>query len=193
MDRSDVTVDDEPEDEWLRSQLVARDEVRGAARLRRQRTSGVHPLIPSHWFAPASSECREMYVDGHFYGCISLSQSVGEGLSKFLAEHHNVPPHGQHRQRVARLLAARAVSPVAADAFRRIEGKDRNHIHHLNKEVPRDAAVLEARAAECVQDLLAIEAEVFAFTPDVGGAIRPLRPQYWAVDGKLGPVFIRLT
>src|SRR5882672_7769167 len=105
-----MRTDDAKFEEWCRDQLTARDDARAADRFRRQQTSRVHEIIPNHWFAPASSECRALYVDGHFYGCISLSQAVAEGLSRFLAEHHDVAPQQPQGARVAALLAAGALS-----------------------------------------------------------------------------------
>jgi hypothetical protein len=188
----EVQSNDPEYDEWCRDQLASRDAARADDRFRRQQASRVHQVIPSHWFAPASSECRALYVDGHFYGCISLSQAVAEGLSKFLAEHHGVSHRQAQGLRVAALLAAEAISSDAARAFQAIEGTDRNAIHHLNREIPRDAAMLEARAAECVESLYVIESEIFAFTVQ-GTAIAPRHPQYWTIEGGMGQAYLRIT
>lgn len=47
-------------------------------------------VIPSHWFSAAASECLGMYIGGHFYGAISISQAYVEALGKFIAECHGV-------------------------------------------------------------------------------------------------------
>jgi hypothetical protein len=48
--------------------------------------SKVHPIIPHAYFSAASSQCRDMFVNGTFYGCITLAQSVAEGLARFVAQ-----------------------------------------------------------------------------------------------------------
>jgi hypothetical protein len=49
-------------------------------------------VIPGHWFSAAASECIKMYVDGHFYGAISISQAYIEALGKFFSECHGIRP-----------------------------------------------------------------------------------------------------
>lgn len=46
------------------------------SRMRRYSTVKPHSIIPNAKFAVASSECSLLSRDGHFYGCIALSQAV---------------------------------------------------------------------------------------------------------------------
>ncbi|HUY36469.1 MAG TPA: hypothetical protein VMV69_27275 [Pirellulales bacterium] len=103
-----------------------------ANRIDRSRRTRVHPAIPSGYFSVASTECRDVFVDGHFYGCITLVQSVAEGLAKFLATNNGITPNKNHLALVNALQKHRSnpvISPQAYAAFRTIRGgkkEDRN-------------------------------------------------------------------
>ena len=176
-----------------RAQLQTLDAAQFENRLQRRLATRIHQVIPSEWFAPASSECRDLYVDGHYYGCISLCQAVAEGLAKFLLAKNDLPEAGQHKQRCLLLRKKGVISEVTRLAFICIEGDDRNAIHHLNRDVPQDHDALKRRAEECVDALYAIEKGVFAYGFGAAGTLELHHPEYWTVDGQLARVFIRAT
>ena len=181
--------DDETPEEGLRPLDEARREDRAA----RAAATKVHGIIPYGFFSAASSECRELYLDGHFYGCISLSQAVAEGLSKFVCRVHSVRKTKDPEKRVRRLAKKGLISAEARAAFLTIWGNDRNTFHHLNEDITDDSAELGGRAKECVDALYVIESEIFAFEL-AEGAIRPLKPEYWPTTepGRLA-VYLRLA
>jgi len=159
------------------------------ARLERQARSRIHPIIPGVFFSHASRESRNLFVEGHFYGSITLSQAVAEGLAKFLCESNGVsakPPEG----RAQRLRDKGVISDAALDAFKAIRGTDRNNFHHMNRDVEIDYQKLDARAFECVEGLYAIESEVFAFDTGAGGAISVRHAQYWDIKDGVGAVHL---
>lgn len=166
-------------------------------RIDRYGKSRVHGIIPDGFFASASSECRDLYVAGEFYGCITLAQSVAEGLAKFIAEKNGIGVVEDHRQQINHLQrdrSAPAISAAVYAAFRQIIGRpheDRNDFHHLNSDVEQDYFKLEARVLECIEALYAIESEIFAFQVNEG-RISPTYPQYWPQDGESLRVFLRL-
>ncbi len=178
-------------DRWKREQLKHYDEARLTARADRAQRTRVHSVIPGEFFAAASSECRDVFIDGHFYACISLSQAVAEGLTRYMADVHKLGAQNDIHKRVERLLAKGAITRVTADAFRRIWGNDRNTFHHLNRDVPTDCGTLEQRAEECIGALY--EAESDAFACDViNGKLAPKRPEYWRkTDAEHMAVFLR--
>jgi hypothetical protein len=180
-------------DSFVSEQLARHDEATLAQRTERYASSRVHGIIPNQWFAAASSECRDMYVDGHFYGCISLSQAVAEGIAKFLLEKHSLADPGGQARRCQLLEERGIIDAASAKAFEIIRGTDRNHFHHLNKQIETDWQALKSRAAECVEALYSIESVLFAFDADAG-AIRPRNRDLWIVkpDGT-AEVFLRLT
>lgn len=174
-------------------QLKRHDVARLGGRADRASRTEVHGVIPNHFFSAASSECRDVFIDGHFYGCISLAQAVAEGLSSHLGRLHQVAAKKDPHQRVQRLRDKGVISGSALDAFSRIWGSDRNTLHHLNADVPTDYTELERRAEECVKALLEIESELFAFSINEG-RIGPKNPIYWPKsDAEHTEVFLRLS
>ena len=151
----------------------------------------VHDIIPYHFFSNASSECKQMYVDGHYYGCISLSQAVAEGLSKFIIEIKKIRASKDFKTRIDRLTKANMISNDSANAFIKIIGDDRNNYHHLNKEIKTDYTELQKRAEECLEGLYVIESEIFAYKM-INGKLQPNNLIYWPnIDSGLADVFLR--
>jgi hypothetical protein len=169
------------------------DEHRLVARIERADRTSVHGVIPGHFFSAASSECRDAFIDGHFYACISLCQAVAEALSRYLGDAHKLGAKKDPAQRVRRLRGADAISQSVSDAFACIRGNDRNAFHHVNPDIPTGYEELETRAEECVNSLLTIESDVFAFHI-VEGRVAPGKPEYWpAPDSQhMMDVFVRL-
>ena len=155
-----------------------RDSFEESLQRRIQRASRVQflPIQPSHWFSAASADCVGMYVSGFFYGAISIAQAYIEALSKFLAERHDVKLGNNVERRFERLRNNDVISSAARDAAIAIY-KERNDYHHLNKDVPQEHAILEARAGNCVNSIYVIESELFASTFD-NGKIVPKNPDY---------------
>jgi hypothetical protein len=166
--------------EYIECQLRNMFEAELSGRVERYARVKVHPVIPHGFFSAASSECRDLFVACNFYGCITLAQSVAEGLAKFIAEKKGLGVVKDYRSQVNILQKDRAnpaISNAAYAAFRKIHGdpkEDRNDFHHLNK--------LEARAEECIHALYDIESDLFAFeSPD--GTLHPKCPEFWPPSG----------
>jgi len=179
--------------EWNREQLRADDASHFEGRFARLARTEVHWLIPAEWFAPASSECRDMFRDGHFYGCICVAQAVGETLAtKFLMDHHPAAENEQGDTCAEKLFRAGVITHECRLAFLLIRGDDRNDFHHLNTNVPTERVKLEQRAEECVRALYEIESEVFAYDISLQGTVNPRRPEYWPkVGANMMQVFLR--
>jgi len=199
--------------ESLRLQLREEDEGKMQQRIERLQRVRVHKIIPHVWFDFASTECHDLFRDGHYYGCICLSQSVAEGLAKFILERHKckVGKQGRPIESCKKPATSRGLikmlkglkggvrngSPMAAlsskclEAFDRLEGGDRDDFHHLNRSVTSDRVKLEKRAEECVRALYDIESELFEFSVSEGGALIPHQPLYWPDAGKYARVFLR--
>lgn len=191
--------------EWIRLQIREDDEARFDERVARVQRVKTHKIIPHLWFDVASTECRDLFRDGHFYGCICLSQSVAEGLAKFVLEVHHETVGKQKRP--IELCEKPATGRTLIDmlknlkrglyqgqpwsvltekclkAFECIEGGDRDDFHHLNKRIITDLKKLEDRAEECVTALYDIESELFGFE-FTDGAIIPYQREYWPDAGK---------
>lgn len=159
-------------------QLQRLDEARFAGRAERAERTRVHQVIPNDFFSAASSECQAVFIDGHYYACISLAQAVAEGLARFLGDLRKIGARKNPQQRVCKLSASGFITDLARDAFLRIWSYDRNAFHHINRDIPTNPAELERRAEDCVNALFEIESEVFAFT-FLGGKLVPKQPAYW--------------
>jgi hypothetical protein len=187
----------------IRQQIREDDEGKFEQRVARVLRLSSHRIIPHVWFDAASTECRDLFRDGHFYGCICLSQSVAEGLGKFILEVHHSTARNPKGKRLIRLLTnlkggtynghpMSVLGDECLRAFTCIEGGDRNDFHHLNKNVITDLQELEKRAEACVMALCRIESELFGFEVSNAGILTPYRREYWPDAGKqYGQVYLR--
>lgn len=181
-------------EEWKREQLNRTDEARLVGRAERAARTQVHGIIPDHFFSAASSECRDAFIDGHYYASISLAQAVAEGLCRYLGDFHKVGARKDPPQRVRRLRSQGFISQQVLDAFLRIWGNDRNTFHHVNADIQTDYLEIERRAEECVRALMEIESDVFAYEISEDGKIVPTTPGYWPrEDAEHVQVFLRLS
>jgi len=149
-------------------------------------------VIPNKHFASVSSECYRLYRDGHYYGAISLAQSVVEALARFLSEKHNINTKNDFEKQIKQLQVNDHITEDVRKSFK-IVWKKRNDFHHLNAEVESDLLKLKMLAKEKLNHLRIIEEYIFAHTFSKG-AISPLYPEYWdfSEDGKTTQVFLRL-
>jgi hypothetical protein len=146
-------------------------------------------IIPNHHFAAASSECIDLYRDGYFWSAVMVSQSVTEGIWRFVLERNQVQSDRDREAQAATLVQQGILSPECADNFGRIWRSFRNDVHHMNPGV--SAVPIRDLAKRNLIDLAAIEREIFAVTFDVGLLI-PIQPRYWDVppNGTIS-VFLR--
>lgn len=180
------------EDEWKRDEFKRMTEAGIPGRAERAGRTKVHGVIPNHFFSAASSECRDVFIAGHYYASISLAQAVAEGLARFLGDFHGVGAKRDPPQRVRRLQSKGVITKRALDAFLRVWGNDRNTFHHINENISTDHEELERRAEECLNALLEIESEVFAFEISDGKLV-PKNLAYWPKsDPDHVNVFLRL-
>ena len=150
-----------------------------------------HGIVPLTEFAPVSAECTLLFRDGHFYGCIALSQAVAEAIVKFVCQRNGWKPKKNFEENVARLEIRKFISKDMKYKFARIWEK-RDDYHHLNQMIETDRKKLETLAYEKVLLLKEIEAEVFKFSI-VDGKLLPGNRKYWVLqpDGTV-PVFLKL-
>src|SRR3989344_8599575 len=87
-----------------------------------------HGIIPNSHFAAVSAECQSLYRDGHFYGAISLAQSVTEALVKFLCERNGWKPNKDYEKNLEQLKTREKISPELASLFTEV-WKSRDDYH----------------------------------------------------------------
>lgn len=159
------------------------------ARVKRWLEVKPHNIIPNSHFAAVSMEPYELYRDGHYYGAISLSQSVAEALVRFICA-KNGGSFSSYENALQKLKSKKIISTPLFDLFTAIR-EGRNDYHHLNPTIENERQALESLAKEKVQALQAIEGEVFAYAANQG-KIKPLHPQYWDADATKGTMQVYL-
>lgn len=162
------------------------------ARIDRYLRASHHPIVANTSFAAASSECVELFRDGHFYGAISLSQAVGEALVRYMCQSHSFRPAGDFEENVRRLHQRSFIDESFREVSSRLWEK-RHDYHHLNPSVATELSELEAIALEKIRTLAEMESWVFEYTVH-DGKLDPKHPQYWRSmkPGEL-QVFLRLS
>ena len=188
-------MDDKARDELIQRKQVEdsiRQEFEGtlADRVARYLQVKPHIIIPNEHFAAPSTECSLLFRDGHFFGCIALTQAVAEALARFLCEvnfgrHDNV-----FEKNVEKLNRRGFISDKVNKALSEI-WKDRDGFHHLNPNVETDRQILEELAKEKARLLAEVESELFEFEI-INGALQPKHPKYWKISGNQAQVFLRL-
>jgi hypothetical protein len=152
----------------------------------------VQQFAPAHYFAEPTQECRRMFVDGHFFGCITLTQSVAEAIARFVLSKNpqvvvNDPTdHAAVVNALQKDHSSPVISRDAFAAFREIRGPrkrkdDRNAYHHLTNEIELDCRKRERRAEQCLKALYEIEAEIFAYEIRDGNFVFA-NPRYWQIN-----------
>ncbi len=137
-------------------------------------------IIPNHHFATASSECIDLYRDGYLLSAVMVSQSVTEGIWRFVLERNQIQPDRDRPAVAATLVEQKIISTECAEAFGRIWRSFRNDVHHMNPSV--SAVPIRELGRRNLIDLATIEREIFAVTFS-NGKLVPVRPLYWDLQG----------
>lgn len=147
-----------------------------------------HVIVPYTHFSVASAECSLLFRDGHFYGCIALTQAVAEALVRFLCQSNSWKPDNDFERNVNDLHGRNFISDKLKESLLKIWER-RNDYHHLSPNVKTDRQALEELAREKAGLLTEIESEVFHLTVANGKTI-PKYPKYWKASGD--QVFLRI-
>lgn len=162
------------------------------AQVQRRLKTKIHQILPLHFFIGPLRECGDLFVSGHYYGCISLAQAVAERLSKFVAVKKKLREKNPFGKRIERLRRAKIIPDNVVSAFLSIY-KGRDDYHHLNKNIPQDQLKLYEKALGCITDLETIESEIFAYTIE-NGEVLPTHKLYWPIENdNMIPVHVDFT
>ena len=151
-------------------------------------------VIPDHHFSSASAECINLFRDRYFIACICLTQSVAEGIIKFIRERNGVAQIDKESKEAlaARMKDAGILSTQFVDALGRIRRSFRDDFHHMNPKVAE--VELEPLASRNIADLAAMEREIFAVSFSANGRVQPRQLQYWDADPNgYVPAYVRLV
>ncbi|MBE3128618.1 MAG: hypothetical protein IMZ60_02950 [Actinobacteria bacterium] len=161
--------------------------------LRAQRYLKVKPhgIVPYTQFAPVSAECTLLFRDGHYYGCITLTQSVAEAIVRFLCQKNFGKAKNVFEKNIDRLLTRHFISEKLKNKFLKI-WENRDDYHHLNSKIEDQRTKLEEISYKKVLLLKEIESEIFKFSVKNGKPI-PENKKYWELhkNGTI-PVFLKL-
>ena len=119
-----------------------------------------HEIIPYKQFSPASAECPLLFRDGHYYGCITLAQSVAEAIVRFLCQKNFGKAKNVFEKNIDRLLTRHFISEKLKNKFLKI-WENRDDYHHLKKNIEVQRIKLEEISCEKVLLLKEIESEIF--------------------------------
>ena len=139
-----------------------------------------HGIISNTSFATASAECIDLFRDGHFYGAISLSQSVGEALVRHMCKMSGWRPAKRYEENVRKLVERNVIDDRFAQKFLELWER-RDDYHHLNAGVETGRDALERLALSKVQVLAEIERRVFAFSIKDGQIVLHY-PKFWTAS-----------
>lgn len=145
-----------------------------------QRALEVRPqiIVPHHHFTSASTECVYLYRDGYFMGTAMATQSLNEGLIRFIADRSSIPPNQDLYVLTDLFVANNIVSNECAEAMRRVLRSFRNDFHHLNPSISK--VPVQEIAKRNIEDIAAIEKEIFEHTYQ-NGMLSPKQAKYWDV------------
>ena len=170
-----------------------KQEIEQTLSLRAQRYLKVKPhgVVPYTQFAPVSAECILLFRDGHYYGCITLAQSVAEAIVRFLCQKNFWKPEKGFENNINKLLNRNFISEKLKNKFLKI-WENRDDYHHLNPNIEVQRIKLEEISYEKVLLLKEIESEIFKFSLKNGKLI-PENKKYWELqkNGTI-PVFLKL-
>jgi len=170
-----------------------KQEIEQTLSLRAQRYLKVkpHEIIPYKHFSPASAECPLLFRDGHYYGCITLAQSVAEAIVRFLCQKNSWKAEKDFKNNVNTLFNRNFISEKLKSKFLEI-WKNRDDYHHLKQNIEVQRIKLEEISCEKVLLLKEIESEIFKFSFDKVGKLIPKNRKYWELqeNGTI-PAFLR--
>lgn len=186
-------------DEKQKQQLIAKMQVKNSLkqefegtlddRVSRYLQVKPHEIISNQHFAFPSTECGYLFRDGHYYGCIALTQSVTEALAKFLCIRNSFKPANKFETNVNKLYERQFISTKTKDSMF-IIWQNRDSYHHLNPDIETDHHKLEELAKEKLGHLYEIEREIFEFN-FINGGFNPKYPKYWNIKGDQTEGFLR--
>ena len=180
----------------IKDTLISEFNASADQRVTRYMEIGHQWIIGNHHFAEASSECINVYRDGHFIAAVMMSHSINEGIIVFVADRVKMPRHisdGKAKSiedLIGELEHQKTISKSCADAARGIYGSYRNDIHHMSPKV--GGINFCSLARENLKRLAIIEGEIFG-TDVIEGRLKPHHSVYWDLnaDGTVS-AFLRL-
>lgn len=141
-------------------------------------------VVPYEHFSAASDECGSLYRNGHYYGCIALTQAVTEALVRFVWQVRIGKARnqgGKFEDLLKDLWRKKLIPQEVRDKLDTIWSQ-RNDYIHLTHKVEQDPQKLRVLAREKLELLGDVERYFFGYTFD-NGALVPNHREYWPIAG----------
>ncbi len=139
-----------------------------------------NPIIGSQYFSAFSLECFQTYRAGLFRACVMLTQSVCEGLIRFVAIRNQIQIKKREKSLsiLKKLICQKLITDEAEEAAKAILNEsDRNELHHMNPEISK-IEDWHQHAKQHLRNLTTIEYWVFGYNLKEG-VLYPHYPQHW--------------
>ena len=162
---------------WLLDRLKREDKRTLTERVERRMQVPHSGILPNTPFALVWTECLNLFGDGHFFGAISLSQSVAEALVRHLCHANSWGPVAKFETNVRKLRARRLIDDRIESHLLQI-WEHRDDFHHLNDSVEGQGTALEALASAKLRALSELESWAFGHTFDAGRIVLN-KAKYW--------------
>lgn len=140
-------------------------------------------LVPDGPFAAPSIECAEQFRDGHYFGCIALTQAVLEAVIRHVWRvklKRKPNQEGTFDKNLEALHKKKFISDEWKVKLDQI-WSDRHSFHQLRPSVESDQQRLEATARTTLKLLNDLEQAFFGFTLREGMVV-PEHPEYWSIS-----------
>ncbi len=149
-------------------------------------------LVPSGPFAAPSVECVEQFRDGHYFGCIALTQAVMEAVIRYVWQINLKKKLNQEGNFEKNLEALHKKKFISDDWKIKLSEMwaDRHSFHHLRPSVESDQQKLETKARSTLKLLNELEQEFFGYSMREGMLV-PDHPDYWPIKNGESLVFLR--
>jgi hypothetical protein len=149
-------------------------------------------LVPDGPFAAPSVECAEQFRDGHYFGCIALTQAVQEAVIRHVWQiklKKKPTQDGRFDKNLEALHKKKFISDEWKTKLDQMWA-ERHSFHHLRPSVECDQQKLEETARNTLKLLNDLEREFFGFSVREGMVV-PDHPEYWSIKEGGSLVFMR--
>ena len=147
-----------------------------------------HGIVPNTHFSAPLAQCSFLYRDGHYYGCIALSQAVAEALVKYMCKKKSCKAANSFEKNLG-ILASRGFLKDDLKTILLQIWENRDDYHHLNPNVERDLSRLQEIALDKASLLVKVMADIFEYSI-IDGRFKPKHPEYWEITGQKANVFL---
>jgi hypothetical protein len=149
-------------------------------------------IVPDGPFAAPSAECAKQFRDGHYYGCIALTQAVMEAIVRLVWRVKLCKKKSQEGDFEKNLEALHKKGFVTDEWATRLEimWSDRHTFHHLRQSVESERRKLEETARNNLNLLNELEKQFFGYRV-MDGIVVPNHPEYWSLEEEVAAVFVR--